>query len=348
MSSPTGNRITDNAFTADDGRALIARAILEIGKQYGWRPIDDNTLFSGVYYDSSQVGSFITRVTDEHGAHAVLKLQLRPLPFDEGMIIRHIQPQIKSHRIRLPKIIADEAFDETRGYGYLVMEDLSDLPHLWTGHCPTEPEMVRHEIFLDEFMHHVLPIAPYVPEPSGTLQGKYRESLDHFSAIANASAHRHIEQDEIKKMKQEYMRILERGLPDDFHFTHGHLSGMEIKEDHSTDSFILFANLLWSFRPKYYEMVFPLWVDLMGIRDTRVTSRDLLARVDRWADLWQNVQHEDPRASEFFWFLLLERSMMTVMLDLGASEWRADEQPQKQALLNAWTDVFRWLIVNKF
>ncbi len=348
MFSRTGNRITDNALQADNGSALIERAILEIGKQHGWRPLDDQALFAGIYYDRTKVGSFITRVINDRAERAVLKIQLRPLSFDEGFIIRHVQRQITSKHIRLPKIISDEPWDESRGYGYLVMEDASDLPQLWAGHCPSEQELARHEVFLNEFMHHVLPISPYLSTPEITLKEKYLESLEHFQTIANASSHNHIDYAEIEHMKQVYLRCLERTPLGEFHFTHGHLSGMEIKEDRVNDSFVLFANLLWSFRPNFYEMMFPLWVDLMGIRDTKVHLQDILAHVNRWSDLWQRVQGVDPRTDQFFWFLILERSMMTVMLDLGASEWSNEERQQKQILLNVWKELFQWLVKEKF
>lgn len=347
MSSLIGNRLTDNAFSADDGRDLIKRALAEIERQHGWRPVDQEVIFSGVYYDSSKVGSFITKATNKNGERAVLKLQLRPLPFDEGFIIRHIQKQIRSQRIRLPILFFDAPWDEQRGYGYLLMEDLSHLPHLWATR-PDEQAFKRHAMFLKEFMHNVLPIAPYLPVPLIAPKEKYRESFEHYHAIAQASRHRHIDSDEIDNMKVAYMAALERVQFEGFHFTHGHLSGHEIHEDHSSDTFILFANLLWSFRPEYYELVFPLWVDLMGIRDTKVSGEYLRARIDRWIQLWSGIENVDLNEKRTFWFSVLERSMMTVMLDLGASEWKDSENQEKQALLNAWKELFRWIIEVKF
>lgn len=346
MSSSTGNRITDNALKADDGRALITRAISEIGLQYGWRPVDERVLFSGVYYDSTKVGSHIARVTNERDEFAVLKIQLRPLPFDEGFIMRHIQHQIKTKRIRLPMIFADAPWSEERGYGYLVLEDLSELPHLWATR-PDEPAFQRHTAFLAEFMHRMLPIAPYAPVPEISPKEKYRESFDHFHAIAQASDHHHIDFAEIDKMKDAYMDALEGADFEDFHFTHGHLSGHEIVEGRAADSFILFANLLWSFRPAYYELVFPLWVDLMGIRDMRVTREYLSKRIERWIQLWREIEMVDLNEKPTFWFSLLERSMMTVMLDLGSSEWQNPEIQEKQALLNAWRELFYWILEKK-
>ncbi len=347
MSSSTGNRITDNALGADDGRSLIARAMSEIGSQHGWRPVDDRVLFSGIYYDSAKVGSLIARVRNARGEYAVLKLQLRPLPFDEGFIIRHVQKQIKTHRIRLPNLFLDVPWSEEQGYGYLVMEDLSHLPHLWATR-PDEQAFQRHTEFLAEFMHKVLPITSYLPVPHVTPQSKYRESFDHFYSIARASNHRHIDFREIEKMKAVYMAALERMAFDGFHFTHGHLSGHEIVEDRKTDSWILFANLLWSFRPAQYELIFPLWVDLMGIRDTQVTREVLSTRIERWIQLWREIESVDLNEMQSFWFSILERAMMTAMLDLGSSEWKDSEANEKQALLSAWQKLFYWILEEQF
>jgi hypothetical protein len=346
FSFSTGNRLTDNALTADDGRALIARATSEIEKMFGWRPVDERVIFSGLYYDSTKVGSFLTRVTNQKGEYAVLKLQLRPLPFDEGLIMRHVQNQITTNRVRLPALLADAPWEDVRGYGYLIMEDLSHLPHLWATR-PTEQDFQRHTIFLSEFMHHVLPIAPYLPVPQIGIKEKTQESFAHFYTIAQASHHRHIDFHEIETMKKAYLNALEGMTFEGFHFTHGHLSGHEIVEDRKTDSFILFANLLWSFRPSYYEVVFPLWVDLMGIRDIRISREDLLSRIDRWIQLWKEIENVDLSEKRTFWFSILERSMMTTMLDLGASEWRDSEVQEKQALLDAWKDTFYWILEEK-
>ncbi|MFA5129427.1 MAG: hypothetical protein WC477_00740 [Patescibacteria group bacterium] len=343
MPSSMGNQITNNAIGADDAKELIERAVKEVSSKTGWRLRDEQPLFSGRYYDSKKVGSFVARVTNDEGASAVLKLQLRPLPYDEGMIIRHIQGQIKTSRVRLPNLFSDEPWNEARGYGFLIMEDASTFPRLWASHCPTAEEMKRHEEFLKLFMHDVLPIEPFLPAPDVSVREKYREALNHFSDIAEASSYHHVDPSDIKRMKAVYLEVLDRVEFDGFHFTHGHLSGMEIHEDKSSDAFVLFSNLIWSFRPTYYEVVFPLWVDLMGIRDIDVRMQDMLVRIDEWAEIWQRVTGIDPREHDLFYFLILERSMMTVMLDLGASEWTGDEIEAKQALLNAWEELFAHL-----
>lgn len=347
MSRQTGNRITENAFNADDGKALIERALAEVKEKHGWYLRENKPIFSGVYYDSQKVGSFIVQATNDKGEKAVLKLQLRPLPYDEGMIIRHIQKQIKTPRIRLPRVYLDEPWNQNMGYGFLVMEDLADVPHLWPAR-PDESSFNKHEDFLGEFLHHVLPIEPFMPIPNGQPQDKYRDALDHFSAVAQASSHKHIDDTETEKMKGVYLEILAKTDFQGFHFTHGHLSGHEIHYDQTQDVYILFANLLWSFRPKYYELIFPLWVDLMGIRDVNVTCEQLIERIGRWQKLWENIQDNDPDQDKVFWFGILERSMMTTMLDLGASEWADAEKEQKQALLNAWKDLFHWVASHKF
>src|SRR3989338_9114690 len=91
-----GNRITANAKDADDGQVLIGGALKYIEDTYGYAPVDQEALFKGVYYDSKKVGSFIIMVRRENGDAAVLKLQLLPLPFDEGFIIRNIEKNLRT------------------------------------------------------------------------------------------------------------------------------------------------------------------------------------------------------------------------------------------------------------
>jgi hypothetical protein len=258
-------------------------------------------------------------------------------------VIRHVQSQIRTNRVRLPILLEDEPWEEGRGYGYLLMEDASEFNRLWKDRLPTEEERKTYTEFLDIFMHDVLPIEAFLPMPETSLREKYQEGLTHFSEIARVSAHHHIEDGEVERMKTAYSEILGGIELGGFHFTHGHLSGMDVFRDPSNGTYVLFSNLMWSFRPTFYEIIFPFWVDVMGIRDKNVSADDVMERVHRWAESWKDVMQEDPLDYPLFWFLVLERSMMTVMLDLGASQWLEGEVQEKQALLNAWKDLF-WKI----
>jgi hypothetical protein len=347
MSSTIGNRITDNAIEADDGRELIERAVSEIGKQSGWRPFDEEALFSGVYYDSAKVGSFIVRVTNERGERAVLKIQLRPLTFDEGFIIRHVEKENRSKRVRLPQILADEAWNEARGYGYLITEDASQLPSIWTERILSDMDMDRHRDFLREFLQVVLPVTPWFSPPDVSPQEVYRDAFEHFYSIAKQSSHRHIDIAEVDALRDFYFKCIDRMTFEGFQFTHGHLSGRDVKYDATNDRYILFANLYWSYRPRFYEIAFPAWVALMDLRNPAVTMQDLLREIHRWSSLGSDVFGTDIQMHKQYWFNLLERSMMTIMLDLGSSEWKPDENRSKEALLRAWVDLFHWLMNEK-
>jgi hypothetical protein len=343
MSTSTGNQITNNAIGADDAGGIIERAIAEVCAKTGWRLREEKPLYSGYFYDRKKVGSFIVRVINDRQEVAVLKLQLRPLAYDEGMVIRHVQSQIRTNHVRLPILLKDEPWEEGRGYGYLLMEDASEFNRLWKDRLPTEEERKTYTEFLDIFMHDVLPIEAFLPMPETSLREKYQEGLTHFSEIARVSTYHHIEDGEVERMKTAYSEILGRIELGGSHFTHGHLSGMDVFRDPSNGTYVLFSNLMWSFRPTLYEVIFPFWVDVMGIRDKNVSADDVMERVYRWAESWKDVMQEDPLERPLFWFLVLERSMMTVMLDLGASQWLEGEIQEKQALLNAWKDLF-WKI----
>jgi hypothetical protein len=39
--------------------------------------------------------------------------------------------------------------------------------------------------------------------------------------------------------------------------------------------------------------------------------------------------------------------MMTIMLDVGASEWKAEETQGREALLAAWKELLYWLVKEK-
>ncbi len=340
MSDVIGNRLTDNALAADDAADLVARARREIEDAYGWKPSDPDAVFTGYYYDPRKIGSRIVRVADAAGKTAVLKLQLRPLRFDEGFIIRQVAPQIRTPRVRLPRILRDEPWSEARGYGFLLFEDLTALPDLWHARRPDGADLARHRDFLAAFARGALPIAAWFPPPSDGAREQALAAFAHFRAIADASPHRRLSAGETSRLRDAWIaRLPPNAAPP--HFTHGHLSGLDVKVDAASDAYVLFANLTWSYRPPFYEVVFPWWADAMGIRDPRVTADDLRRRADAWADIGAAAFGRDPRADPAFRFALLTRAALTVLLDLGASDWPPEEADARGALWQAWKDFFR-------
>ena len=340
-----GNRITANATQADDGKDLIVRALKYIETKYGYTPIDKSTLFAGVYYDSKKVGSFIIRVQHGDGDTAVLKLQLRSLPFDEGFIIRSLEKELEGDRVRPVKILHDKPWSEDGGFGYLIFEDISHLPNLWKNAPTILEDRLLHKKFISAFHDSVLPIKQHwVEKPSSNLNEKILEAFKHFQKIARDSSHHHIANTELEPFTQKYFEIIDKqGFDGEIVFTHGHLSGYDVKHDQQNDQFILMANLYWSWRPKNYELVFPIWVDLMQIRDTSLTFSNFLDRVMAWVKIWPEEITKDRN----FWLMLLDRSILTIMLDLGASKWKNNEVEQKLALLKSWKTFFSWLVKNK-
>lgn len=342
-----GNRITDNALTADNGAELIERALREIEQKTGWRALEKEHLFSGVYYDSQKVGSLILKSTNQTGEKAVLKLQLRPIAFDEGFIIRYIEERNRSKIIRFPKLFRDQAWNKEDGYGYVIFEDLSQFRNLWESDLPSDEDRERHGLFLKEFIQQVLPMDSWLPISKGSVNEAYEQAFGHFFEIAQASRHHHIEQSEVDDFRDQYLRMLNMIHFDPVHFTHGHLSGKDVKWDQTNNSFVLLANLYWSYRTTYQEITFPLWVDIMHIRDVNVTVKDLQDRVNKWLVIGRETYGRDISNEPQFWMNLLERCMMTIMLDLGSSEWKKGEIQEKQSLLNAWKELFHWIAKEK-
>jgi len=343
-----GNRITDNALEADDGRLLILKALSEIESKHGWKKSSSKPLFTGVYYDTQKVGSFIVPVKNLRGETAVLKLQLRPLTFDEGFIIRKIEEFNQSSIIRLPKIIRDEAWNEELNYGYLIFEDLSHLPNLWLKTPASSEEMKSHKLFLQEFLNNVLSIKPWLPQPKISIQQSYRDAFEHFYSIAQNSSYHHITDEQIQQFRDKYFEIIDECRFEPIHFTHAHLGGGDIKFDKQNNQFILLANLYWSFRPQYQEIVFPVWVELILTQKRNYPFKAFLKRIQEWTELWsKDLYSHNPSTKQQYWFNLLERAMMTVMLDLGSSEWKGNEE-QTRAVFENWKKFFWWLVKDKF
>ena len=345
-----GNRITDNALTADSGENLITKAIHNIEQNTEWH-VSDKEKFAGahgVYYDSKKIGSFFVEVENKKGVKGVLKLQLRPLPFDEGFIIHFIERQIKSQIIRLLKIYLDNAWNEKDGYGFLIFGDVSHLHNLWKNLPPSKKEdFQNHKIFLKEFLNNILPIEPFIERPKETPLQQAEESFGHFFTIATNSSHKHIEVNEILEYKEKYFNALKNAKFGDLHFTHGHLTGLDVKVDNR--QFVVLANLYWKWRPKYYELIFPVWNSLMQVRNRDFSFDDFMEIVHHWNELWSTELYDhNPILEQQYWISLLGFAMNTIMLDLGSSEWIDGEKEEKATLLKRWKDFFEWIIENKF
>lgn len=346
-----GNRITENAFNADSGEGSIDKAIEDIQK-LGWT-VSNKDKFAGahgVYYDSKKVGSFFVEVKNNDNLKGVLKLQLRPLPYDEGFIIRHIDKHNKSKRIRTPKIYLDAPWSESVGYGYLIFEDLSGFPNIWANSPPQEEkEFSSHKEFLKEFLRNVLPMEPFLKKPSITPLESARRSFDHFFKIAQNSNHKHISKNEVLEYKKKYFETLEKVKDfEDLHFSHGHLTGMDIKQNPENGDYIVLANLYWGWRPMYHELTFPIWNSLMRIRKKNLRFEEFLGNLDRWCGRWSSDLFDyNPTKRPQFWVNLFSSAMHTIMLDLGASEWKEEDHAERLILLTKWKEFFDWILEHK-
>ena len=232
----------------------------------------------------------------------------------------------------------------------MIFEDLSSLPGLWvTTHNITAEEKNNHKFFLKEYFHNLLPIAPFLPKPEISLQKKIIESYNHFQTIALASQHHHVEAKRVEKIKKIYFKIINRCHFEDIHFAHGHLSGSDVKFNPDNNIFTPLANLYWSYRPKYYELTFPIWANIMyQIRDD-IDFNEVKKIINNWTKLWStDIFDSPPDRHEQYWFNLIERAVLTVMLDLGVSQWKKDELKAKEKLLFAWEEIFYWIAQSKF
>lgn len=203
-----GNRITDNTFTANDGRELIKKALDYIKDNFEWFPVDNSLLFSGVYYDSKKVGSYIMKVQNKAEELAVLKIQLKPLPFDEAYIIRYIDTYNKSEKIKTPEIISNMEWNEELGFGYLLFKNVSGLDDIWKNKPTTESDRILHKVFLQEFLNKTLPIKPWFGEPDISLNDAYKKTFEHFEEIASQSTHHHIPNQTVKEYKDIYYQTM--------------------------------------------------------------------------------------------------------------------------------------------
>ena len=170
------------------------------------------------------------------------------------------------------------------------------MPKIWSSLPPkADKDYVQHKDFLKEFLQQVLPIEPFIDKPKEIQLELLQESFDHYWGVAQQSSHRHIDKEEVLDFKKRYLELISKITYDDLHFTHGHLSGLDIVYDTSRDQYTVMGNLYWKWRPKYWELTFPTWNSLMHIRDKNLTFDNFLNMVDRWIKLGStDLYNHDP------------------------------------------------------
>lgn len=287
----------------------------------------DRPLFRGTIYDSSRLGSIIYKGTWKK-KDAVLKIQGLKLPQDEKKLMDGFIEQNGSARIRPPHIFQHEPWDDERGYGYLLMEYIPDPPML-SAPTPSEIEVDLFLEFFTELKTRAL-TKPWIGqtehEQSSVRLIRHRiaqwvaiaKERDRFDA-ATLGPRIHQFNDLLEKMADK--------LP--MEFMHAHMTGREVRKHAASGLYVLFANLYWGWRPRWYDCAFVVWSILRNPASPLMNETQTLDCITVWKEKFRSLPwiENDDSFSTGFDIMMLERLLGVLIIDL-----QVEERPKNEHL----------------
>lgn len=309
------NKIVENYFEQGDFSHQAARALQEIAAETGF--LMQGELERRHIYDRSKIRSISYSGTLD-GKPAVLILQGIKLEDQEGDMLRAFHAQNSSSFVRVPFLYADRAWDDARGYSYVIVEAVNGRP-IFQRPFAAPADMLAFAKFYNEYRTHSI-ARPWVkPEPITTLDFVKRR-VNTWRSISESKG-RLTPSDYLERVEL-FQSIAQRRLANvNMIFSHGHLTSNDILTAND-GTFVMLANEFWTYRPQWYDLSFNLWSCFLSIRDTAYTPQELLSYFDEWMCVLANmpIAQADAQFASNMRMMMLERTIGAILTDIGASD----------------------------
>ncbi|HUT22398.1 MAG TPA: hypothetical protein VMX18_03265 [Candidatus Bipolaricaulota bacterium] len=338
------NKITEKYFSqanfADREEEVLAEVLAKTGFEL------EKEIFRGVIYQKNKVGSLIYK-GEYQGKPAVLKLQGLKPEVDEAKILEKFSEQNGSQKVRLPELFAYEFFDEKKGYGYLITEYIDALK-IFEMPFANDEEMNDFAEFYQEYRTSAL-TKPWL-EPENLDVVKFSlDRAENWQKISESVGRLKKEDYEpyLEKYLEKYLEIVKKHFADfAMVFSHGHLTADDVYKMPS-GQYVILSNLFWSYRPQWYDLAFNIWACLLHIRDVGYTFEEMIEYVNKWLDVYRQIPvvKLDPDFDKKIHLLLLERTMGSILVDLGAGDFYGEKENRKyfEYLLSLHQRLFDYL-----
>ena len=317
---------------------------------------------------------------------AVLKIQhLKPV-IDEPEIIRKFYQHSKSRKVFAPKIYFDRPWNRSRGYGYFISEIVKGLKLVqicpsastlersdWRAGnlnqgigrrqirgsaCPpmgdlsqrdkTEPTQMREFCkFYEDYKANIKMKPGWWPkraEEKDTVIFNLKRSESWLKIVKAA---RLLKPEFYQPKVDIYKKIIKKYAANQpMEFTHGHLSAHDIIKT-KQGKYYLMSNFLWSYRPKWYDLAFNLWVNINGLPEMSYNEVDRY--IERWLENYNEIKTvtKDKNFERYFWLNLLERALGSILVDFGSVRYPVEKRAMARVNFKRWEYIFGE-IANKF
>jgi hypothetical protein len=170
-----------------------------------------------------------------------------------------------------------------------------------------------------------------------------RHRISQWVAIAKERGH--FDAESLIPRIQLFDNRLEHTQPEiPMEFMHAHMGGREVHKHHESGQYIMFANLYWGWRPKYYDCAFIIWAIIKHPESPLVNEQEVLNCITTWKSMFQTLPFikKDPKFSANFDSMILERLLGTLIIDLEAQGYK--NKTDKQALYSRLAPAFDTLV----
>jgi len=332
-------KIVGKYFTQEDFSKKENQVLSIAVSKTGFSP--QKLIYKGVIYDPDKVGSIIYKGIYK-GKPAVLKLQGLHPETDEADILLGFKEQNKSKIIRLPELYAYQKWNEKDGFGFLITEYIP-YPKIHLMPFPSDDEIKLFCDFYQEYKTKCLNV-PFTKteEKDDSSKNFVLRRVDTWTKISNYKSvlNKYVPEEKISRLVKIYKDTMRKNLDSKLVFSHGHLSSKDIL--YSGKEFVLLSNLYWTYRPRFYDLIFNLHWCLEAINDINFTYSKYLEFVKKWLKNFYQIPvvKSDPEAIKNIHLMLLERTMGAILIDTGS---RNEFNKKVEHLLGLQIDFFEEL-----
>lgn len=340
------NRVSELYLRQGSTFGERAPALLhEVSRRLGFAAHGE--IWRGQIYTPAKAGTVIVRGS-WRGRRAILKLQgIRP-EVEEAELIRRFMAANTSDRVRAPQVFYAEPWDDARGYGVMVMEEVI-APPLYSPPWASPAERAAWcDLFVELYLRGVG--APWFPpDERETSTNRFLKSrLQSWLEIgASAPRERRLADTDQQFLVPAYVAAIDRFGPElPMVFCHGHLGPDDIRVE-SPGHYALLSNFFWGWRPLWYNPAFNVWIALMALsKEAEPTFEQAERIVAEWLASYCELPaaRADHDFEPHFKFMLLERCVGSCLVDLVVAERSSEVEAKRAAQLGIMMALARRLV----
>ncbi len=289
--------------------------IKEIKEETGF--IAKKIIHSSLIYNKKKVKDLVYEGRYK-GRRAILKVQGIEPQYHEPDLIRAFERQNRSKLIVAPKIYRERRWNKQRRYGYFIMEYIEGKP-IYKSPLATKSEMKNFCRFYQEFHTKAL------RRPLFKIEGQLRpgalgfESVEYWRRMCEDTGRLKLE-DYAPYLMRYYPLIQKHAKDIPMVFTNADLFPSHVFKL-KDGRYAMIDFMSFRYVRKWVDLTMNVWNAWMEIKDSNFTIKSLIKLVEEWKRAYKQIPtvKKDKHFDHTFYTLMLNRSIGTILADLGAA-----------------------------